>query len=446
MSNIDDIFKNNLDNNGIKYSDAYWDDMEKMLDKNKRKRFFLWTGIIAMAFLGLLLSAVFFFVDEKPLKKQESTSIVHSQQKQGGLATRNESIANDSSATVSNEGKTTSIALAIEKPVEVKLDTKVTASHHVSVEKPHGEMLDLTDTRGATDYFIATNVPEDVTELKPLKSIKRIDLAKMALENPLVDYKPIYIAAVQKPIISTENKDSSIKETKWQFYLASSYEYDLYNRASNKIGLKENEKTMDKSGYNFNFIARKKSWGIKSGVGLLQLSELTNYITTHKTYEFNTNYRMINANYSQTAGGTKIALIKKEIDTTMTSSSFVQNPDSKVNFTYFKMPLMATYQFMFKRFGMYTEAGINACFLMQKNGSYTSIENNQYVVRDVKKSNDFNKVLFQPCATIGLKYRIAKSFGVYGGYGIARSLSSMTKSYAQKPNINLFTFGLEIKL
>ncbi len=212
------------------------------------------------------------------------------------------------------------------------------------------------------------------------------------------------------------------------------------------MAFKTDERTLKTTGYNLNLTARKNHWGFRTGMGFLQLAERTDYNTINTFYKYDTSYKTVDPNYGQTPAGTRIVLIRQKVDTTVTTMHSIDHPDARVQFNYLKVPLIASYEFRFGSFGLTLDAGLNTAFLMKKTGVYTEFSGSEFQLKDVRHSNDFNKVLFQAYTAAGLQYHIGNRWSVTGSYGLTQSLNSMVKSYQQKPRVSFMTVGLQLRL
>ncbi len=436
MSNIDDFFKDTLNNKGMNYEDSYWESMEAIIDQKKKKKPAFFIKRTAIILIGLF-SCLMVFIGIQTYNSSQGAATVKNAP---ANYDRNETTREPNGNTVSNSEKT---------PVVKEGETNVI----VSEKTPGLQTISAPITNNTPKETQGPNTPNLKSQLPNIPVDFREETATRQKQEPIS-----FISSSDKNLFESRNLNiGEIPErinvrgklqlqNKWEYYLSAGYEFDVYSREKDRAPLKADEKTLNKAGYNINFSARKNHWGIKSGVGILQLTELTNYVTLNKSYITSTSYRMVDANYGQTPGGTKIALIKKYIDTTTTVTTSVNNPNSKVQFIYLKIPVLATYEIKLNRFKLFAEAGINISVLTQKKGNYTSLENNQYKLVNSSNSKDFNPFLFQAGSAIGFKYSLTNSLFVYSSYGYSQSLNSMMKSYSQKPKVNFISAGLEIRL
>jgi hypothetical protein len=439
MSSIDDFFRNNLTNKGLEYEDLYWDSMEVMLDaKKRRKPFFGYRKIILpLAFAFFCLAGFFMF---RTLTQGNRETLNEANKKAEASMKQVEPVGNKGGGDVLITSETSVLAAENKTNANQKSATS-------PIRKAN-----------QTQHEKAVMVSNSITQIDESKTVEKVLPEEEIIQGtPKAFAFVIPVRSAAKPGGNTRLQSPGSFETivtrgkfrpqqLWALYLSAGYEFDMYSKALNLSPLKADERTVNRAGYNMNVSVRKNNWGFKSGLGLLQLAELTNYVTVNKHYSLTTNYKVIDPNYGQSPGGTKIVLIKPRVDTVVTSNTSIQNPNGLAQFTYVKIPLLATYEIILQRFRIYAETGLNTAILAQRKGEFTSFENNRYVVRNSAESNDFNTLLFQAHSAGGLKYSIHNSLNVYAGYGYSWSLNSMMKSYMQRPKISLITFGLEVKM
>lgn len=453
MSQIDEVFKDKLSHQGIEYHDAYWNDMEKLLDKKQKKKFILFFCLMTALVLTILVGFVQFLSDTKMYSNGVSAvsekNKVRSQKEDYETETlsatpsyNSPTVANFSKLQKTNElPSNNTLSKQTTHPIanmasSIQKEKQTTSSKHIVQPEP-------TNIMGSGIEPVNFQISDDKLDFSQCVKLKKLRTDFELELNPCS--QPYLEKKIGKPDFE-KNKDSMKTKAKWQYFIAPGYEYDLYKTDANQTGLKAYERKLNTSGYNLNFIAIKNNWGFKTGIGLLQLSELTNYVSIKSNYRLDTSYKMVDANFEQTPAGTRIALIKRQIDTSLTYSQSINNPDSKFELTYFKIPILASYALEFNRIDIFINAGINSSFLLQKRGYYTTFSDNSFSVKNVKSGNDFNKVLFQTYTAIGIRYQLVNSLNIYAAYGLSMSLNSITKSYSKKPNLNLYTLGLEIKL
>lgn len=455
MSEIDEIFKNGLSSAGFDYSEAYWNEVARELDKKKKKRralvYFFSGVLIASAGLGTYLG----------FRNSSGTmdyGLQNYQPEWTSFGSNENAIAlNSTSAAAMESANSTENKINTENSHQNKKSTHIndivkstiaTTRTKKSIIKAPEETL--VDTKG---QLLLAEIAE--TQEEPEEDKSSINLG-YSLDNPatsdpdvdllfgqMKDHKMI---PARNPDISTKTKGKNTLNPWWEYSLAGGVEYNAYKRKVIEQSQKGREKTLNSFGYAINFAAQKGHWGFRTGLGLLQLKETTNYLSVNKSFLLDTNYRMMNPNFGQTSGGSVIKLIRRQVDTTFMYDSFVKYPNSKVQFSYLRIPLIATYSIAFHQFMFCADAGINTSVLLGSRGEYAVKSNSDYEIQNTKTSNDISKVLLHTYTAIGMKYAISKSMKLYTGYGMYLPLNSLVKSYSQKASVGSFSLGIEMKL
>lgn len=451
MSPIDDLFRNKLSDHGIPYNDSYWEGMEAMLDEKKKKKPFfllprtvlLLTGLFG---LGIAITAIYFY------RGNSSANIMPTQP----AATENTTSLNESKNFSQNKIETTiptqdhlnntnNTSTPITPKVEV---TQPEHSNHNAISRNQ-----LPEVSKSSDLIIppapepVITAPEQVglAENKPrIKNDVNIIAANWSPRKlqSTAFILPLPYPEVLKPFETNIYKNIS---NQWKYEITAGYSFNNYSRKVLNANIKQQETTRDQSGAFVNFGIHNNHWGLITGLGYLTLAEQTNYVTENIQYEFKTYYRMINPVYKQTPAGTKIAIIRKEIDTTITRTYAINNPNRMVRFNYLNIPLHATYRMMFHHWILMAEAGINNNILANEKGEYAIIENGKMNIVHLGKQQ-LAPVLIQTYTSLGIGYQFMQRYSIQGSYGYAHSLNSMVKSYEQKPTIQSFNIGLGIQL
>lgn len=455
MKNIDDIFKNNLDSHGLDYKETYWEGMEDLLDKEtKKKSFFNWRYIAAF-FLGVGVCLIgLLLLPKQAIQRPVAQQVENKQQilESGNLQAKDSSyLIKTTTSNVSNSSS--NISLPIDQNSETRIINPLVKSSSLNILPPqvinNESKITLEDAKQSnvvsTTQFVESPAIEPLEKMV-MKTWVIMQFSKSELEQilPLSCTNCALKAAIKNTTVLDTNK--SKKNQHWAYYMALSSEYNWYKRAANFNSLKMDEQTLNRFGYNLNIIAKKKSWGIKTGIGFMQLAELTNYKSIQKSNSIDTVYRLVNPNYGVSPAGYSISLIKKQFDTSTTTSYIITNPNAQVQWTYLKVPLVASYEWRINRLSVYLEGGINTAFRIKQRGTYTKYENGRYRLAEDGIKNDSKALLFQAYTGIGVKYRITSSIHLTGGFGLSKGLSSMMGSYTQIPNTNSINLGLEISL
>ena len=440
MKNIEDIFKNKLDNHGMPYDETYWQAMENLLDEEPKKRGFFKWGYAAALLIGFVVCLIGFFVMPQQVVQKSGTP----------NEIKNTTSQNTASRIAKIDSLETKKVQGSQNLAQQTVGPKKTTSANSNIGT-------ITTTIAPLITALDRKVSHAETNLNSLQ-VPMMTTSEALEKLNLRTWWPVHFSQFKLETVAfitslpkfsngtLQQNDTNRIAQSWLYYLALTSEYDWYTRDVNKQLLKTDEQTLNRVGYNLQFMAQKNRWGIKTGIGLLQLAERTNYQSINKSYSIDTVYKLVNPNYGLSPNGNLIALIKKKLDTTTTVWNTVANPNALAQFTYLKIPLMANYEMGKKRFRFYVEAGLNTAICLKQKGYYTTFENNQYRVVNLKNNNLSNAILFQSYMAFGVKYAMGKSFNIVGGYGFSKGLNSMVKGYVQKPNSQFFNLGLELKL
>ncbi len=451
MSPIDDLFRNKLSDHGIPYNDSYWEGMEAMIDdKKKKKPFFLLPRTVLLVAglfgLGIAITAIYFYrgnssaivMPAQPAVTENTTSLNESKNfSQPKIETTKPT---EDHLNNTNYTSTPITPKAEETQQEHFNHNAITRDQSPEVSKPSYLIIPPAPAPG----FI---VPEQVVvvEDKPLikneLNIIKANWSPRKLQSSAI-ILPLPYPEVLKPFESNIYKNLS---NQWKYEITAGYSFNNYSRKALNANIKQQETTQNQSGAFVNFGVHNNHWGLTTGLGYLTLAEQTNYVSENIQYEFYTYYRMINPVYKQTPAGTKIAIIRKEVDTTITRTYSINNPNRMVQFNYLNIPLHVTYRMMLHHWILMAEAGINNNILANEKGEYAILENGKMNIVHPSKQQ-LAPVLFQTYTSLGIGYQFMQRYSIQGSYGYAYSLNSMVKSYEQRPTIQSFNIGLGIQL
>ena len=67
MNNLDDLFKNKLEHNGLEFQEGYWNEMEELIDSEnkKKRRFILFFSTLFIVLIGSMMGFLFNGNNEK---------------------------------------------------------------------------------------------------------------------------------------------------------------------------------------------------------------------------------------------------------------------------------------------------------------------------------------------------------------------------------------------
>lgn len=447
MKNIDDIFKNNLDNHGLSYNEAHWEDMEELLDKEPKKKPLLYWRYLVAFFLGIGVCLIAVLL--VPTKKTNQVGVNNSkakiiltdkQEKQVDSLTKNKSIINSNEANQKEPFVSVNSAQMI--------GTRTTPLSKILNEPSYFSPGNPISNNSQINSVVENNSIQTLEEAIP--NVLDLKLWQLNLKKNFEAEASMAIhcsSCKLKPIAKQTLVTDSIKpKQQWSYFMSFTTQYDRYERENNNNALKKDEQTLNRLGYNISIAFREQHWGFRTGIGLLRLAENTNYRSVNSSYSVDTVYRMVNPNFGVSPTGNTVALIKRQLDTTTTQWTTVKSPNAKVQFSYIKVPMIASFAWGNKGVRLYFDAGLSAAIRVKNSGTYTQYENGHYSLTNLKANNITNPVLFQTYTAIGVSVKLTKYLNITNSYGVSKGLNSMMKGYVQKPNTKFINFGLELKL
>lgn len=450
MKNIEDFFKRKLQNKGFPYSDAYWNEMETMLPKKKKKKRVLVYWLLAGTLVFTL--PVFWKTNKNSvLNKIDAPKVVShsmpSNKMENKLATTEKNLGNKE-----HHSKNVGILKPSSENTKRTTFIKPSQKHYIldynTEKEPTIDRLDAETTMEQSiehlqDERNSHNFIDSFTKSYTYNLLKLFDLKakgfSLFVRNSKAESKNL-LNEVPNPIVKP-NTDSS---EMWSYYIGGSYDFNVYKRKSEKTQVNEN--TLNSHGFALNFSMKRKKITFKTGLSFLQLVENTNYVNEQIEYQYDTIYKMVNPQYGSTPNGSKLALIRRQINETQIFSYSIDNPNSRVFFTYIRIPLLVAYEFPVKKIKLITQSGLSSSILLNKRGNYTTQVNNSYKVKNTKETDDLKQTLFHFIAGIGAECNLNKKWSIQTTYSVSMPLNSAIKSYTQKPVIQTFSFGLVCKM
>lgn len=496
MSKIDDIFRDGLSDKGLKYSKSDWKAMAALLD-HKASFFFRYRwwirSSIFIAVLGVSSFVCFYDFDN-----DRQDIVVTSNQE----VNRSQSITQEPS--IDFEDKHINENLVEIKPSSPqestqKLEIKEEDMAVVIPEKKQNDFVSSTDYN-RDDYNLNNPKISGEINVNPAEStpdIIQTDISNSEsnemnfntnnLANEILNQKDIIEDIDQT---SEQKLNSSIvlenlkQETlgldpygidgfkydhnpniknigvlkspysRWSFYVSPYLGMIQYKTVIKLNGLidennhKTNENELQSMGYGMNISAQKNRWKFTTGFGMISLQQKTNYniTTTEKTYIYKK--KLLNRNYTISPRGKPIALIGDVIvDSTFSTSQQDVCPDCIAKFDYWSVPLQLNYQTITRgRVSYFGGLGLNFDILKKAKGLYTASANDG--ILDVVDLDEklVAKRLIRINGSIGVRYGLAKSWGLWSSYSYGYGMKSMLNSYDQIPKTNTIQFGVEYKI
>ncbi len=439
MSKIDDIFKDNLDQQGLEYSDAHWQEMETLLDSQKVGFWAKYNWIFSGLGLLLIVGCIGYF-----------------------LGVRNQSSSIDLSGDYSGVVKRIDNNKIQNNQVNLDcltVDDSITSTFVFDpsqLELPQFmfpiNMNDMIGCAGVIDYSspfgLGTNYFPLNNGFSPQYQVdEKVELTSI---------RDVILTSKQESKSTTISKLPNPKQ-KLDISISPFVGLNLYKRTSQFDGLnklKEQEKPLNAFSYGLNVEVRKNNWAIKSGLEMLKIQEQTNYLSTETDWLFDTSYHLIKRNYQDLENGDFAALISERIDSTGTDKEVIECPNCVANFIYINIPLALQYQIQKNRLIYFGEAGVNIGFLKSAKGKYSNVEQvvdstgTKYLsnVMDLSSQSFIAKQLLQISGSVGVKYKLSSKLNVWGSYGYSKSIGSMFTTYEQKAQLQNLKIGLQLKL
>lgn len=491
MSKIDDIFRDGLSDKGLNYSKSDWRAMAELLDHKAsfffRYRWWIRSSVVLMitsfsmliylcnldagtkdtvatssqevnknqSFKELSIN----FEDKKSLKDLNKTK---------PSSTQESSIADDAMAVVTLEKKQNDFVSSTDydtddhnlnnlriygeinvNPVESTPDIIQT---DISNSESNG--MNLSTNNLASEILNQKDIIEDIDQISEQKLNSSIVLEDLKQETLGLD--PYGIDGFKYDHNPNIKNIGVLKSpySRWSFYV-SPYLGMIQHKTVIKLnGLidennhKTNENELQSMGYGMNISAQKNRWKFTTGFGMLSLQQKTNYniTTTEKTYIYKK--KLLNRNYTISPRGKPIALIGDVIvDSTFSTSQQDVCPDCIAKFDYWSVPLQLNYQTITRGLVSYFGGlGLNIDILKKAKGLYTASANDG--ILDVVDLDEklVAKRLIRINGSIGVRYGLAKSWGLWSSYSYGYGMKSMLNSYDQIPKTNTIQFGVEYKI
>lgn len=491
MSKIDDIFRDGLSDKGLNYSKSDWRAMAELLDHKAsfffRYRWWIRSSVVLMitsfsmliylcnldagtkdtvatssqevnknqSFKELSIN----FEDKKSLKDLNKTK---------PSSTQESSIADDAMAVVTLEKKQNDFVSSTDydtddhnlnnlriygeinvNPVESTPDIIQT---DISNSESNG--MNLSTNNLASEILNQKDIIEDIDQISEQKLNSSIVLEDLKQETLGLD--PYGIDGFKYDHNPNIKNIGVLKSpySRWSFYV-SPYLGMIQHKTVIKLnGLidennhKTNENELQSMGYGMNISAQKNRWKFTTGFGMLSLQQKTNYniTTTEKTYIYKK--KLLNRNYTISPRGKPIALIGDVIvDSTFSTSQQDVCPDCIAKFDYWSVPLQLNYQTITRgRVSYFGGLGLNIDILKKAKGLYTASANDG--ILDVVDLDEklVAKRLIRINGSIGVRYGLAKSWGLWSSYSYGYGMKSMLNSYDQIPKTNTIQFGVEYKI
>ncbi len=450
MKWIDQIFTRGIKNTEMEYSDAHWQHMKVLLQEHDngslagRKK--TYRRITVLLIIGLV-SLITYNTTERAATS-ESVSIRTGQTPPKYSAQGNEPKLNENTHTLPEPG-------AEYKPAQIQTlgmrndGLKTSAIDELSISASNQGRLaktnhteDMGSTRrnainkqGVTVAYIIT--PGDLVKLEPKSRTPGLSTGKRLTD--------------QKLIILPEQELN-----KWTFHMAPHLNHNLHQRYfqdAQSSQAKYQETPVPSFGYGIEFWLTRKNWGIKSGIESLNLYEKTNYVVTFDKEEYTSRVVRVTRQFDTTLSGSRIDLLREEIDTTTTRATSTICAECLTEFRYLNIPIAYERSFTKGRFGVTIGTGVQVGFLLKASGTYAvrltgspNTDDPKSAFGELSTTTAVNPMLWQANGYMGLRYRIHSNITLWGNASYSRSLNSVLTPYSQQIGLRNIRFGIAYNL
>lgn len=469
MKRIDDIFKKGLDNKGLDYSEAHWNEMETLLDKNKKGGFFYhykWAlmGLVLLASVALTYSVIE-NLENRPLAQMDTSSEAPKELEAAPNLNGTET------PTITIETRNTPKPIALAKPMVIENNTETKA---VKLKSYKEGLKNKTLSTNSTPISRNTSMKEsevlNYSKMPDLLKKERTKILDLQSRKEAIKFKekgaqeewkvpmqillarpsflPLNIEKEQAFLLDQNVQFKGLK-LPWAHYLSVYTEYNMAQATSFQGSLETKnteEAFVNTMGYGIQWMAKKNQFAFKAGLGYHSIQQETNYSSTERKEYYDTSLQLIKRNYGMDGRGKWFGLIEETVDTTVVESSRVDCPDCKVQFQYVSVPLAAQYEAQWKSVTLFGEIGFKTSFLTNASGTYSKYSGMGLTRERLATSQDAQKVLFSTSLAAGLKVPLTYRTQLWASYGVSKNLNSRVKSYKQNDGFQSLQLGLEFRL
>ena len=449
MNNLDDLFKNKLEQNGLEFQEEYWNEMEGIIDlENKKKRRFIlfFSGLFVIligSIMGLLFSGnnkneKLAGLSSTPTASVETNaSARNNSDNKAILENKIDQVENkkpnnsESYTQITKPSKRTRIS----KNQETALSTNLTQIASNNTNSDNSQPSNTQTENPAINNTLNYGMETDDKDHLVFADFMHFNTSKIELEQVLPHTCKNCAHGLKLDSVKPKLK------VNWVYQIGLEALYNVNSRTAINSNITKSNNSL---GYLASFSGSKKHWGFKTGLEYYKYQEQNNYPNTSKSYSYDTPYSLVNAFYSFTPKGTRIALIGRKIDTTESLNTYYTN--IKLGLQYFSIPLHLFYTTGIGKFSLQFEAGINAGFLIRKTGTYANLIQNNYVLKAASSSNEFSPMLNQTYIGLGCSYPIYKQFSLQANVSMLNAMGTYLQGSSSKLNRKGFGLGLVYRL
>lgn len=447
---LDKLFRDKLGKHGLPYSDAHWEQLTAMQDRKKKRRL-LWIPAFALL-ISAGVGAVLYI--NKPAESEKAHAAA---EKAAPLndKTPDEHVQDDAETSGKNAVADMTTGARTNRSETRAVDVSMAqAEEELRAARPTENFPRMIPFEKAAESIMKVNEQFMLSAVKEMPKEEDNSGPRMLQPAPLIMF-PVYdkfpdfgeLSFVLHKFNSGSKPEKKQKvPAPWQFYAGASFDYNAYTRESMREHNKSEERTTGSKGFGVSLRAQKKRLYFKSGVSYMELLEKTNYLVDRFEERFDTSYVLVNANFTTSITGKRVALIRREINGYVIHTQVLEEPDAPVRFSYLRIPLLAGYEWQAGGLGFFAEGGVQAAVLAGSSGRYTEQKDGRFVTGMLGTEVKAAPLMWQASVAGGVRMPLSKRFTLNTQYGYAHGLTSMMRNYRQIAGTATFSLGLEVSL
>lgn len=428
MENFEEKIKKELESNHLDYNETYWQNMSEILDKKSSNKKPIYYAVLSLSAICLISLFAYYFTNKDYNLNTANKSILSNQFSQLDLNPIKEIAKKNQNGN--------------DKVIEPITIIKSVNNRNIKMDK----IRVLKDTKALSSSIYDDFSMPKLIDITMTSENDELKLTKNEMIKKIAGFNTLIIDSLNINF----KKKQSIQIVRFAHFISPFARYNINSKPEftdqELLNYKNKEVFNNTFSYGVNYLIKKQNIVVGVGVSFNQLKIKTNYTTKVNNYQYDTTLKLLNPNYGKTAGGTRIALLYKDIDTTVTQSFKTLNPNNELKVSYLQIPLFTQYQFRLKKMDLFCEMGINLMYMIKTKGEYVDRVNGAYVIENQTQKNAFNKTSTSYHIGVGFKYPIYKNIGIFTSYQYNKWMNSSIENYKQKPIQKSFTLGLEIAL
>lgn len=437
MSNLDGKFRDEISKLELTYNEAYWQQMEHLIEEDKRKKKFFYFRLSAISAGLVLMSSLLWFSYREGKTERWVESEIANQNKSIELT----ELPDNNLSPIPKETDQSRVSKTSNtEKQKSKLPFYSYTNHEQHFQNASGK------ERSTSHETIDQNESGFAPEIFQEGMLTMIGFHGFALKQELPE------AGIVPKTMRPGQTSGSINSGD-PFPSKMIYSVAFYVSANNylkpgfspEVSLyKQQENFKATQGFGLAFKARRNRVSYTAGLNYNQFVAVSDYAFGYRNVTYDTTLVIVNPNYGQTRGGTRIVLLKNLIDSNVTSGSQTPYPGEKLKISYVGIPMSVQYNIGIRKLNVYLEGGVQTQFLISSAGKYLFVKNGAPVVEDSR--GKLSPVLFSASAGAGVSYPLGKHFSAFVSMNAFRQINSMLGSYGQRLGSMRFNAGLEFTI